>query len=66
MIKTFEEAYDYFCFCAMMREDLPDGQWEELQDIREELKADYGKVKEWPSKAKEYFTDAVRECMLAW
>jgi hypothetical protein len=61
-IITFEDALEFYGMCKMMKDDLPDGQWEELREMVGEYMADYGrKPGEWPEDAKECFTEDVRE-----
>ena len=61
-IITFEDALEFYGMCKMMKDDLPDGQWEGLKETVADYVAEYGrKPGEWPEDAKECFTEDVRE-----
>ena len=66
-INTFKQALEFYSFAKMMKDDLPDGQYEEIREIVTEHVELYGKkTSEWPEEAKESFIEEMRENMLYW
>ena len=66
-IETFEDALAFYRFARMMREDLPDGQYEQIREIVQDYVQSYGKKSSlWPEDAKEGFTQEMRDNMFYW
>lgn len=67
MIDTFQSALEFYSFAKMMKDDLPDGQWEEVREIVKEFVREYGgKPSRWTSEVKEAFTEIIKDNYLNW
>ena len=67
LIKDFAEAMEFYGFARMMKDDLPDGQWEDLKEIAQGYRESYGKdTNQWSEDTKQSFTLEVQENYLYW
>lgn len=66
-IKTFDDALFWYGNLKSMRQDLPDGQWQELKEQVSDYVSSYGKdTKKWPEDAKEGFKQTIIENLMEW
>jgi hypothetical protein len=66
-IDSFKTAIEFYSIARSMRDDLPDGQYEDLKEIVQGYIEDYGrKPSEWPEEAKECFTEEIQENYFNW
>lgn len=64
---TFAEALELYRTASALREDLPDGMWEDLKEAVADIIACHGrKTSEWPDSVKEEFVEAVTEVFEDW
>ncbi len=64
---TFAEALDLYRTALILREDLPDGMWEDLKEAVADIIACHGReVSEWTDSVKEEFAEAVAEVFEDW
>lgn len=64
---TFQDALNCYETARWLRDDLPDGQWEELRGIKDEFAAKFGNnTSTWSEETKAAFTQEIRENDLAW
>jgi hypothetical protein len=66
-IDSFQAALEFYSFAKMFKDDLPDGQYEDLKEIVQGYIEDYGrKPSEWSEDIKEAFTEDMAENYLYW
>lgn len=58
---TFDEAKDLYTTARLMRDDLPDGMWEDLKDIAVEYKES-----DKTDDDKQYFVEGVEDVVKDW
>lgn len=66
-IDTLGDAMSFISVAKMMKNDLPDGQWDELKEIVNGYRSEFGpKATEWPEGAQADFVEDVRDNYNYW